>query len=129
MLAQIRSRFSKKAVPPVTDTTPATPRDETRQTSATAPAPSHFIRFSTKEQVLFAKRLYFLIKAGVSILESMILIRNQTKSKRKRRIYDTIIADVSAGQFLSKSHEKYTHIFGEFTINIIRVIETADEHS
>lgn len=125
MLAQIRSRFSKKAVPPVSDTAPETPRNETRQTSATAPAPAHFVRFSTKEQVLFAKRLSFLIKAGVSILESMILIRNQTKSKRKRRIYDTIIADVSAGQFLSKSLEKYTHIFGEFTINIIRVGETA----
>ncbi len=93
--------------------------------SVSEPAPAHFVRFSIKEQVLFAKRLAFLSKAGVSILESVIIIRNQTKNKRKRRILDTVVADVAAGQSLSRSLEQYKQLFGEFTVNIIRIGETA----
>ncbi len=95
------------------------------QTSRVAPASSSFIRFSINEQVLFAKRLSFLVKAGVSLVESVTMIRNQTKSKRKQKIFETIIHDLSAGQSLASSLEKYKHLFGEFTINIIRVGENA----
>lgn len=82
-----------------------------------------FLRFSITEQVLFAKRLSFLIKAGITVLESMTIIRNQTKSKRKQRIFNSIIADISAGQYLSSSLAKYRQLFGSFTINIIRIGE------
>jgi type II secretory pathway component PulF len=47
-----------------------------------------FVRFSIKEQTLFAKRLSFLIKAGVPLIECLHLIRKQTKSKVKIKIYD-----------------------------------------
>ncbi len=81
------------------------------------------VHFSTHEQVLFAKRLSFLAKAGVTSIESMTIIRNQTKSREKRRIFDAIISDISAGQFLSTSLHRYGNLFGEFTITIIRVGE------
>ena len=40
-----------------------------------------FRGLSIKDQAFFAKRLSFLIKAGVPILESLQMIRSQTKSK------------------------------------------------
>ncbi len=88
-------------------------------------ANTSFLRFSIKEQVLFAKRLSFLVKAGVSLVEGLTLIRNQTKSKRKQKVYDTITADVNAGQFLSHAMQPYRHLFGDYSINIIRVGEQA----
>ena len=94
-------------------------------TSESTAASTLFVSFSTKEQVLFAKRMAFLTKAGVSILESISIIRNQTKSKRKQKIFDTIVTDVAAGQFLSKSLGRYGKLFGEFTINLIKVGENA----
>ncbi len=84
-----------------------------------------FTRFSVKEQTLFAKRMSFLIKAGVPILECLHLVRKQTKSKLKGRVYDAIINDVANGQFLSTSLAKYKRLFGDFTINIIRVGENS----
>lgn len=51
------------------------------------------------------------------------MIHAQTKSKRKRSIFYAVIQDVSAGQFLSTSLAKYVHLFGEFTVNIIRIGE------
>jgi len=82
-----------------------------------------YVRFSMKERLLFAKRLSFLIKAGVPLLECLHLIRKQTKSKAKQKIYDSIIEDVSNGQQLAGSLAKHSKLFGEFSINIIRVGE------
>jgi type IV pilus assembly protein PilC len=84
-----------------------------------------FIRFSTKDQVLFSKRLAFLMHAGVGIHESLIIIRNQTTSHALQNVFDTIIHDIAAGQFLSKSLGKYPRLFGEFTINLIKVGENS----
>lgn len=82
-----------------------------------------FMRFSTKEQTLFAKRLAFLVKSGVPLVESLHLIRNQTKSSGKKRVYESVIADVSNGQYLSTSLRKFKRLFGEFAVNLIRVGE------
>lgn len=82
-----------------------------------------FVRFSTKEQTFFAKRMSFLVKAGVPLVECLQLIRSQTKSKAKGRVYDSIIAEVSAGQYLSNSLATFKRLFGDFAVNLIRVGE------
>ncbi len=83
-----------------------------------------FVRLTPKEQTLFAKRLSFLIRAGVPILESLRLLR-KSRSKQKTKIFDSIITDVENGQFLATSMEKFRHIFGSFAISIVRVGESA----
>jgi type IV pilus assembly protein PilC len=82
-----------------------------------------FLRFSIKEQTLFAKRLSFLVKAGVPLIEGLHLIRKQTKSKAKGKVYDAVIKDIANGQFLATSLGKFKNLFGEFTINLIRIGE------
>jgi type IV pilus assembly protein PilC len=82
-----------------------------------------FISFSTKEQTLFAKRMSFLVKAGVPIVECLALIRTQTKSDSKKRVFDSVIADVSSGQYLSTSLGKFSRFFGDFAISLIRIGE------
>jgi type IV pilus assembly protein PilC len=96
---------------------------ERRSGAHVTPASATFVRFSMSEQVLFAKRLSFLVKAGVSLHEGLVMIKNQTRSKRKQAIFQTLIDKVSAGQYLSSSLDTYRHLFGEFTINIIKVGE------
>lgn len=84
---------------------------------------SIFLHFSIKEQTLFAKRLSFLVKAGVPLIECLRLIRTQTKSHAKVRVYDAVINDIANGQFLATSLGKFKNLFGDFTINLIRVGE------
>ncbi|TSC69385.1 MAG: type IV pilus assembly protein PilC [Parcubacteria group bacterium Gr01-1014_56] len=84
-----------------------------------------FVRFSVKEQTLFAKRLSFLVKAGMPLLDCLHLIRKQTRSKAKVQVYDAIIKDVTNGQYLSTSLGKFKRFFGEFAVNIIRVGENS----
>ena len=78
-----------------------------------------FVRMSIKDQTFFIKRLSFLIKAGVPMLESLTMIRDQTRQSGYVTVLDTVIQDVSNGQYLSTSLTKFRHIFGDFSINII----------
>jgi len=82
------------------------------------------VRLSMKEQTFFAKRLSFLTKAGVPVLEGLHMIREQTLSKGYAKVMDSVIFDVSNGQYLSTSLSKFKNVFGEFAINIISVGES-----
>ncbi|TSC70184.1 MAG: type IV pilus assembly protein PilC [Parcubacteria group bacterium Gr01-1014_46] len=78
-----------------------------------------FVRMSVKEQSFFVKRLSFLIKAGVPLLDSLVMIKEQTRKKGYASMLETVISDVSSGQYLSTSLAKFRNIFGDFSINII----------
>jgi type IV pilus assembly protein PilC len=81
-------------------------------------------KLSTKEQAFFAKRLSFLIRAGIPLLEGLHMIREQTISKNYGKILNFVIDDVSNGQPLSGSLSKFNNVFGDFAINIIAVGES-----
>ena len=82
-----------------------------------------FARLSLKEQILFTKRLSFLIRAGVPILESLRMLARY-RSKSKNWIFSEIIKSVESGQYLSASMTRFRHIFGDFVIHIIRAGES-----
>lgn len=82
-------------------------------------------RMSLKEQTFFIKRLAFLIKANISILESLYMVKEQTRARGHIRIVGKVIVDVSNGQTLAKSLGKFPDVFGEFGINLIKVGESS----
>lgn len=77
------------------------------------------MRLSIKEQTFFVKRLSFLIKAGIPVRDSLMMIRDQTKKSGYASMLETVIASVSSGQKLSTSLDKFKNMFSDFTINII----------
>lgn len=79
-------------------------------------------KLSIREQTLFAKRLAFLMKAGVPLLESLTILRDQASSQAIARVYERLIDDTMNGQYLHKSLRK-TKAFGDFAVNIIEVGE------
>jgi len=81
------------------------------------------VRLSVNEQMIFAKRLSFLVGAGVPLMEGLYILKDQARSGRITRLYESIIKDVSNGQFLSTGLAKHSTTFGVFAINIIRVGE------
>jgi type IV pilus assembly protein PilC len=81
------------------------------------------IRMSAYEKELFIKRLSFLMKAGIPILQSMAMIKEQTKSNRQKKIIDVLSQDISSGHAINVSMQRFKNIFGPFIINVIRVGE------
>ncbi|PJE50777.1 MAG: hypothetical protein COV29_03545 [Candidatus Yanofskybacteria bacterium CG10_big_fil_rev_8_21_14_0_10_36_16] len=82
-----------------------------------------FGRVSIKEQAVLAKRLSFLIKAGVPIIDGINMLKKQTRSRSRKRILNQILEDVSRGQLLSTSFGRSKKVFSEFGISMMKVGE------
>ena len=75
--------------------------------------------------MLFARNLEVMIRSGMQILQSLEILKRQTKSKAFGRILDQVLVDIKNGRFLSASLDRYHNIFGDFFINLIRVGESS----
>ncbi len=84
-----------------------------------------FFRLSLQQKMIFARNLEVMIRSGMQLLQSLEILKNQTKSKTFKLIIDQLIADVKNGHFLSVALERHKSIFGEFFINLIRVGESS----
>lgn len=76
-----------------------------------------------QEKIIFAKHLAIMIKAGMPLLDSINMLRKQAKGALAK-ILEDVAKDVSNGQFLSKSLEKYESVFGNLFVQLIKVGET-----
>lgn len=79
-------------------------------------------KFSQTEQILFAKRLSFLICAGVPIVQALAVLSAQAPQSLAV-IYQKIFEEVSGGRFLSAAMKNLSYVFSEFAISIIKVGE------
>ncbi|MEK7531140.1 MAG: type II secretion system F family protein [Patescibacteria group bacterium] len=82
-------------------------------------------KLSIKEQTFFVKRLAFLIKANVPILEGLHMVSEQSSSRSYKKVLGSVISDVTNGTSLAKSLGRFPATFGEFGINIIKVGESS----
>lgn len=82
-----------------------------------------FFRLPLQEQMLFAKRLAILLKAGVPILESLKMMKKQMSSRSGVYVLNDLFNGVENGQSLHMGMEKYRKSFGDFAVNIIRIGE------
>ncbi|KKT82789.1 MAG: hypothetical protein A2925_04740 [Candidatus Yanofskybacteria bacterium RIFCSPLOWO2_01_FULL_44_22] len=84
-----------------------------------------FFRLSLKEKMLFSRHMEVMVKSGMQILQSLEILKKQTKSAAFKKILEQIIGDVKNGHFLSSGLERYRNVFGDFFINLVRVGETS----
>ncbi len=82
-----------------------------------------FKRLSLKEQMVFIKRLAFLLNAGIPLLSSLEILAEQTRSKAQQALLRNLSLDVAQGQSLAKSLGKSGGGFSPFALHIIGVGE------
>ncbi|MCH1626572.1 type II secretion system F family protein [Ferdinandcohnia quinoae] len=79
---------------------------------------------------IFLRQFSTLIKAGISVVDSMDILANQTSSKALRRTLVEVEADLREGISLSTATAKHKKIFSTLFTNMVRVGEvggTLDE--
>lgn len=84
-----------------------------------------FHRVSLLDKLIFTKHLAVMIKAGISLSESLEALGEQTRSKTFKRILSAVLADIENGQSLAKSLAKHPQVFDQFYISLIEVGEEA----
>jgi len=82
-----------------------------------------FFRLSLREQMLFAKRLSFMVRAGAPLIDGLSIMQKQARTRGSRAIYNQLIKDVENGQYLHTSLGRTKRLFGDFGISVIRVGE------
>ena len=84
-----------------------------------------FPRVSHVERLLFTKHLAIMIKSGISLLDAVDTLREQTKSKVFKEILSRIFADTKNGQALAVSLKKFPDVFDQLYISLIEIGETS----
>lgn len=84
-----------------------------------------FISFSTREQVVFAKRLSMVLRSGMPILQGLRMLEEEAHSRSVSKIAGSLADDVTNGLTLANALKKFESTVGEFFINIVRVGEAS----
>jgi len=87
------------------------------------PKRRRIFHLSLQDQILFARRLAILLKAGVPIFESLRMMKKHISSRSAAALVEELTAGVERGQFLHVSLEKHRRHLGDFALNIIRIGE------
>jgi len=75
------------------------------------------------DKVLFAQHLALMIKVGLPLGESIATIREQTRSRKFKKILDEIIRSINSGHSLADSLARHPQVFNTLYVNIIKVGE------
>lgn len=75
------------------------------------------------ERLLFTKHLSVMIRSGLTLIESLRILRAQTSSWRFRIILGDLITAVERGGSLANTLAEYSQAFDHFYVNIVRVGE------
>lgn len=80
---------------------------------------------SMQDKMMFVKNLSTMVEVGITISESISIMRDQTNNKGLQRMYDDILEMINSGQTLAKSLKHYDNNFSEIFINMIETGEEA----
>jgi len=96
--------------------TPSEPSQPRRQRRKKVPV---------KELVIFTKKLEAMMRAGLPILETIILIIEQIENKTMKSVVEQIKIDVESGTPLSDAFAKHPHVFDEIYVNLLKAGESS----
>ncbi len=82
-------------------------------------------KVSYLDKFLFVKHLAMMIKAGLPLREAVVEIREQTKSRRFKRVLNNVIGHLDNGESLANSLSKHPAVFDELFINLIKAGEAS----
>lgn len=82
-------------------------------------------RSNTKDLVIFSRQFSVMISANVPVVESLLILIEQTENFSLKKLIADIAFEVDAGSLLSDAFEKRPDIFSNFFVNIIRSGETS----
>lgn len=86
------------------------------------------VKFKTKDLIFFLAQLSTYLKAGITLVESLkILAKQFDKNKKYRKIFKSIIYDLTMGENFSEALLKQGNVFPKLLINMIKTAEMTGE--
>jgi len=99
---------------------------EAREIAAKGGMALNFARkVGAREMAVFCRQFSVLLNAGVTIVESIALLKGQTESKRLNRAADNISEQLRRGVVLSEAMSAHDDVFEEMFISMVKVGEAS----
>jgi type IV pilus assembly protein PilC len=98
--------------------------DKQKQKGALSPL-TLFKRNSLSDLVLFTRQLSSMLTSGLTLMQSLLILKEQTQNPRIREVVNGIIEQVEEGKPLAFAIEKYPDIFSPIYIALIRAGESS----
>ena len=76
-----------------------------------------------KDLVFFLTQLSTYIKSGIPLTESLVMIENQTKDKKKKDLYERIVYELNTGANFSEALARQGNVFPKLLINMLKTSE------
>ncbi len=80
-------------------------------------------KVKTKELVIFTRQFATMVNAGVPILRSLTLLKDQTESMTLKKVLTDVVADIQGGTNLSTAMSKHPKAFSPIYVNMVRAGE------
>lgn len=85
-----------------------------------------FLRHSsTKELIFFTRQMASMLTSGLTLMQSLVILKDQIKSQSMAVTVQSVVADVENGKSLSSAIEKYPEVFSPIYIALIRTGESS----
>lgn len=82
-------------------------------------------RVATQQLVIFSRQLATMVASGIPIVGSLDVLSEQMEDRTFRRTLRAVLGHVQAGASLSEALAKYSRIFSEFFINMVKAGESS----
>ena len=83
----------------------------------------YFSRVKSGDIVLFTRQLASMILTGLTVIESLNILKHQTNKPQMQKMIDDLIANLSEGKSLSQAMSNYPLIFSTTYIALIKSAE------
>lgn len=100
---------------------------EVSQNAEIEPFLSHFQSISVTDMVMFNIQLSNMISAGISVLGSLEILKNQIENTKLKEIVHSLIRNIDAGESFSQALSKHPSVFSTLFINMIKAGEVSGQ--
>lgn len=80
---------------------------------------------ASKDLVFFTRQLSSMLSSGLTLMQSLTILRNQVQNPAMAEVVEGLIAHIEEGKTLSDSIRKYPHVFYPIYVSLIQAAETA----
>ena len=85
------------------------------------------VKIKTKDLILFITQLSTYLKAGITLVEALKILSRQFKNKKYKKIFKSIIYDLTMGENFSDALIKQNVAFPRLFINMVKTAEMTGE--
>lgn len=96
---------------------------KSQQKVSSLPKRPRYLYLSSQDRIFLIKRLAILLRAGVPILDALLLSGRQVKSKTAAWLLYGLSQSVAAGESLHKGMQRQQASFGHLSVSLVRVGE------